>query len=284
MISCKLCGGLGNQLFQIFATISYALKYSKPFFFLNNYQLGNNENGTTIRYTYWSSFLSSLMPFLKNMNSIPPIMVIKERQFTYNKIPEPFNLGNTTLLVGYFQSYKYFDHCREVIFKLIKLELNKLFIKTTYNMNYENVISMHFRIGDYKKYPDIYPILSYDYYLKSILYLLETIQTNKKDLKILYFCEDVDILDVTDKISKLELYFPEIIFERSSEELADWEQMLQMSLCKYNIIANSTFSWWGGYLNQNINKIVCYPELWFNSNLKDTCDLFPEDWKKIIYL
>ena len=78
MISCKLCGGLGNQLFQIFTTIAYALKYTKPFFFLNNHQLGNGSNGSTIRYTYWETFLTALKPFLKNMNEIPQLMFINE--------------------------------------------------------------------------------------------------------------------------------------------------------------------------------------------------------------
>ena len=78
MISCKLAGGLGNQLFQIFTTIACALKYSKPFFFLNNRQLGDGTNGTTIRYTYWDTFLLALKPFLKEFNTIPELMFIKE--------------------------------------------------------------------------------------------------------------------------------------------------------------------------------------------------------------
>ena len=73
MISSKLCGGLGNQLFQIFTTISYAIENSKPFFFLNNFQLGNGSNGATIRYTYWNTFLSALYPFLRNINEIPQL-------------------------------------------------------------------------------------------------------------------------------------------------------------------------------------------------------------------
>ena len=78
MISCKICGGLGNQLFQIFTTISYALKYNTSFFFLNNYQLGSGYNGDTIRYTYWKTFLSALTPFLKNKNRIPSLTIINE--------------------------------------------------------------------------------------------------------------------------------------------------------------------------------------------------------------
>ena len=96
MISSKLCGGLGNQLFQIFTTISYAIENSKPFFFLNNYQLGNGSNGSTIRYTYWDTFLSSLKPFLKNMNQIHGLTFLNEKTFTYNELPIPSENNITT--------------------------------------------------------------------------------------------------------------------------------------------------------------------------------------------
>ena len=100
MISCKLAGGLGNQLFQIFTTIAYALTYSNPFFFLNNHKLSSGLNGTTIRYTYWDTFLSSLKPFLKDMDYIPPLMFINEPSFNYNKLPENLENSMSTLLVG----------------------------------------------------------------------------------------------------------------------------------------------------------------------------------------
>jgi hypothetical protein len=71
-------------------------------------------------------------------------------------------------------------------------------------------------------------------------------------------------------------------FIRVNPHLDDWEQMLLMSLCEHNIIANSTFSWWGAYLNSNVEKIVCYPDQWFSPKAnKDTSDLFLEDWVKI---
>ena len=65
--------------------------------------------------------------------------------------------------------------------------------------------------------------------------------------------------------------------------IPDWQQMLLMSICNDNIIANSTFSWWGSYFNENPDKIVCYPGVWFGPKLtqNNTVDLFPEDWKKI---
>jgi hypothetical protein len=63
--------------------------------------------------------------------------------------------------------------------------------------------------------------------------------------------------------------------------IPDYEQLLLMSLTSHNIIANSTFSWWGAYFNNNINKIVCYPSLWNGSN-NNVKDLFPDSWNKIL--
>jgi hypothetical protein len=62
----RLKGGLGNQLFQIFTTIAYALEYNLPFVFLNQFQLNSGNDGATIRYSYWNTFLQSLRPFLRD--------------------------------------------------------------------------------------------------------------------------------------------------------------------------------------------------------------------------
>jgi hypothetical protein len=79
------------------------------------------------------------------------------------------------------------------------------------------------------------------------------------------------------------LYFDNTFtFEQADNNLDDWEQMILMSLCQHNIIANSTFSWWGAYFNNNPNKIVCYPETWFGKKARHNIkDLFLSDWKMI---
>jgi hypothetical protein len=279
MISCKLQGGLGNQLFQIFTTISYALQNSKPFFFLNNHQLGTGANGGTIRYTYWNTFLITLKPFLKNIEEIPKYNIFHEQGFHYQPLPPPVH---PTLLVGYFQSPLYFDNYKSTICKLLKFEtqkqalLNKYFINTNIN----DCISMHFRLGDYKKYPNVYYILDTNYYKQAIIHILNNPTNNCTT--IYYFCEDADLQEVLNTIELLQNEFPFLSFIRAEPLLEDWEQMLLMSLCSHNIIANSTFSWWGAYLNSNTNKIVCYPEKWFKPEAGlNTCNLFPNDWISI---
>ena len=75
-----------------------------------------------------------------------------------------------------------------------------------------------------------------------------------------------------------------VTFVRADSTIGDWEQMLLMASCNDNIIANSTFSWWGEYLNQTPNKHVCYPTTWFGPSAKnDVTDLFPPEWQRIMW-
>ncbi len=302
MISSNLCGGLGNQLFQIFTTIAYAMENSKPFFFLNYTQLGNGSNGTTIRYTYWDTFLSSLKPFLdkgncynalekceglKNYLQKPTSMFLREKHFHYDELPKIEKLTKIDqeqvkiFLVGYFQSPKYFDKYKSTICKLLKIESNKQLVKEKmlhYFSDNITTISMHFRFGDYKKYPKLYPLLTDTYYSNALNHIINYCGDTPQK-KVLYFCEEESLIDVNPIIEILKMKFPNISFHRADPLLKDWEQMLLMSICNHNIIANSTFSWWGAYLNENANRIICYPLQWFMPEAyKNTDDLFLEVW------
>ena len=143
-------------------------------------------------------------------------------------------------------------------------------------------ISLHFRIGDYAKLQQYHCLLNIQYYIDSIKHIIN--KTNKDDWVILYCCEKNDLKLIQQKIKGMKNHFPNIVFERVSDNYQDWEQMLIMSLCRHNIIANSTFSWWSAYFNDNEDKIVCYPSAWFGPMFanKNTNDLFMEDWIKII--
>jgi hypothetical protein len=272
-------GGLGNQIFQIFATISYAINSRNKFKFINVSTLGGGS--TTIRNTFWQSFFIKLKPFL--IHNIPEnIHVIREKDFTFNELPINEMIGRNCIIYGYFQSYKYFHENYEIICRIIGLGKMKDEIIKKLDINDEylkNCISMHFRLGDYKKIQEFHPLATYEYYRKSLNFIKNK---TTDSYNILYFCEDTDIHDVMITINLLEIEFPHYKFIRGENTLEDWEQMLFMSCCHHNIIANSSFSWWAAYFNFWPDKIICYPSVWFGEIAKNnTKDLCPQEWNRI---
>lgn len=279
MITCNLMGGLGNQIFQIFATISYAIKSNNQFRFLNVSKLGGGS--TTLRNTFWNSFFIKLKPFL--FDNIPqPIHMIREKDFTFNELPIYEMIGRNCIIHGYFQSYKYFHENYEIICRIIGLAKMKDEVLHKLNLNDEylkNCISIHFRLGDYKKFQEFHPLATYEYYKNSLNFIKNK---TSEQYNILYFCEDSDIDDVMITIHRLEKEFPEYKFIRGENQLEDWEQMLFMSCCHHNIIANSSFSWWAAYFNFWPDKIICYPSVWFGEIARNnTKDLCPSEWIRI---
>jgi hypothetical protein len=274
-------GGLGNQLFQIFATIAYSIVSKNHFKFLNVDKLGSGD--TTVRYTYWNTFLKRLTPFLINNNDLPQFNVIREKNFRYNNIDKYELTNKNIVLYGYFQSYKYFQNHYDMICRIIGLEALKQNVAHKNNFSkeeFERTISMHFRLGDYKKLTNIHPIAPYTFYDKCLEYMESKLV--EKSYTILYFCEEEDVEEVSKTIDKLKQKFTNFEFQRGENTLEDWEQLLLMSCCQHNIIANSSFSWWGAYFNSNPNKIVCYPSVWFGPSANiDTSDLCPVEWIKI---
>ena len=215
-------------------------------------------------------------------NVLMSLPVYKENNFRYSEIPQQ---KQNALLYGYFQSYKYFDSFKNDLFSLINLEKQQENMEYLYSQYFGkniHVISMHFRIGDYKNIQDFHPVMPCEYYRNALFHILSF--REGFDCRVLYFCEKDDIIDVSNIISTLIKEFPEVEFIKVDDIIDDWQQMLLMSCCNDNIIANSSFSWWGSYFNQNGNKIVCYPCQWFGPNLNhDTIDLYPNDWKKIYF-
>jgi hypothetical protein len=276
MLTCYLQGGLGNQLFQIFTTISYALTNKRPFAFTKQQQLD------TKRSTYWNSFLSPLAKFTKDINYSHCIK-ISEKAFTYNKLPT--STAESIVLYGYFQSPLYFSPHTEAIFRLLHLEEQKTLVLKKiepYKIVLHHCISVHFRQGDYKQLPQHYPLLTYEYYAKAVKNIMA--QTpNKTITTLLIFCEQGDLPSVTPILKQLQTNFPQLKIQLAPTTLSDWEQLLAMSLCAHNVIANSSYSWWGAYFNSNPEKIVCYPANWFGPKLQqnDIKDLCPTFWEKV---
>jgi hypothetical protein len=277
MITCQLSGGLGNQLFQVFATLAYSIRYniSVMFEYKNETTEYRTPEGIQMRDTYWNTFfvhIIGLTTYSLERNSgidVSSFFPYKEPRFEYNKLPPEISTRNMKL-VGYFQSPLYFQDKEEYIFKLLKIQKLKEMIKKIYDFS-EECVSLHFRIGDYQ-YLDEHPVLPLEYYKKSLRYIFQ----KRENRNVLVFSQKEDEILVDLQLSILRREFPEATFTKVDEHVSDWEQLLIMSCCRDNIIANSTFSWWGAYLNRG-DKIVCYPKKWFNSS-KNTSNMFPEDW------
>lgn len=276
-VTSHIMGGIGNQLFQVFNLLGYSLTNNISFFFEKRHP------DRADRPFYWDTFLKYLTPFIREG---PPmnLPLYKESDFHFNKITKFNDVHRMFRFYGYFQSYKYFSHKKDEIFRIIKLEEQRELVKHKYISDFSNSISLHFRIGDYKNLQQHHPIMTITYYINALKYICKN--TNKNDWNIIYFYEQQDREIVTQNIRDIKCELPELTFTPVDTKIPDYEQILLMSHCQHNIIANSTFSWWGAYFNSNRYKIVTHPDLnkWFGpaQGNKKMDDLIPSDWVKVM--
>ena len=252
----EIMGGLGNQLFIIFTTIAYSLENGNDFYF---------KNIERVRRTYFdTNIYKNIKIYNDNLTGFKRYI---EKNFNYEKIPKE----NKIILYGYYQSPKYFEKYKDDIIKKLDILSERVFL------DYDGFL--HFRIGDYKNI-ECHPICDISYYIKSLKDIEKN--DNKKNKKFIYFFEEEDKEEINEKIKILKENFNNIIFEPIDTRIPDYKQMLSMTTIKYCIIANSSFSWWGAYLNDNKEKIIYHPNKWFAGSLKhyNISDLFPLDWER----
>lgn len=274
MLTCRIRGGLGNQLFQIFSALHYAEENKMKPYFINS----KISPSDVKRYTFWDSLLINIKHLAKYEKYLTSHK-INQGGFTY----KPVNIKNNKqniILNGYFQSYKFFQPSYQKIYNTINIDKFKEDIIKKVNIeNINECCSMHFRLGDYKTKPHFHPIMPFHYYKKSVQHIID----NTKVKRFIYFYEEEDKEQIMKIITRLSLMFDKCIFSAKPSDLKDWEEMILMSCCHSNIIANSSFSWWSAYFNSNKEKVITYPSLWFTTrtgiNVKDMC---PSEWKKII--
>ena len=275
MITINLCGGLGNQLFQIYGLISYCID-NDNLFILEKIDSSPSVCGN--RVVYWDNFFSKIARNCRTIKMNFPIW--QETGFKYDKIPV-FDKSQHVKIIGYLQSYKYFENNFDKINELIGIDEKLNLVKKKRGLNFDNKVSLHFRVGDYVNLSDAHPLMPLKYYENALLELIK--RTDKDDWDVIYYYEANDVEYVTDKINKLKSEFVNMTFTGCDVNMKDWEQMLEMACCKHNIIANSSFSWWGAYFNVNDEREVFYPSRWFGDKLKqhDVSDLFKKEWIKI---
>lgn len=277
VIGCSLCGGLGNQLFQIYTSMAHALRNTgSP----ENVQF--SDENVRNRPTYWTTLLQTLQSKVRHSRHLLDfqgqlVQPVRENGFHYTVLP-PTPLNTSQWLGGYFQSYLYFHQEADSIRAFLQIDRLSQPLRTRVP---PNTVSMHFRFGDYLKYPEVYPLLTYDYYKNALSMLLSEISNVSN---VMLFYEASSECHVSPIVDKLRAEFSHIRFLLVDQRLEDWEQLLVMSLCDHHIIANSTFSWWGAYLNKKKNKQVLYPAQWFKDETGfDTTDMSPGSWCPVIY-
>lgn len=258
MITSKLIGGLGNQMFIIATTYVLARDNGDDCAF--DFSMKPIGQGN-ISQAYRNNIFKKLKELPPNWK---PSSTYKEVGYDYS--PIPFQRGMQ--LSGYFGSEKYFGHRKAEIINLFK-EINLLKgIRNMFRGVLNNSVSLHVRRGDYLKFPEVYVLLTADYYNRAIAILDSEVRIDN----ILVISDDLRwcIRNLKD---------PRIIFVTGKPDYIDF--YLQ-TLTNYCIMANSSFSWWGSYLNDNEGKIVIAPEIWFKGNNPPNAQhLFLDNWIKL---
>jgi hypothetical protein len=276
MITANLMGGLGNQLFQIFATVATALANNQSFFFIYSDILGSGK----VRPTYWNSLLKTMK---KYTTSSPPYGIklynYNDPGFHFTQIPPFTDKMSILMLNGYYQSPKYFAQYQSIIYDIIGLNEQLEELRVELPEWVKEASSLHFRLDDYVGKQEYHTVLPLTYYVNAINQLLLR-EPTQKHILVFNQEEDRDMVD-TNYLGPLKEKFPDLVYHLISYNTPDWKQMLIMSQCRDNIIANSTFSWWGAYLDKKPDKRVFYPATkWFGVALayNNLADLFPSDW------
>lgn len=275
MIIVKLKGGLGNQMFQIYTGISYALDQKIDYSFSDNFYRSNHPN-TTPRGTYWDTIFKNISKNMSNGKIGKEYVNHLQKSYNWYKLPI---LKNITLN-GYFQSHKYFSHNIGKINEILNIPEMQAEIRLKYPYDYKNFCSIHVRLGDYKKYPEHHINLDKNYFLEALKMIFKI--RGKKEYLVFYEAEDLGMVKEIIQHIEDQKINNRITFKYIDTQIPDYEQLLIMSCCESHIISNSSFSWWAAYLNNHPKKCVVRPSQWFGPKIKSKItDLCPTSWKII---
>jgi hypothetical protein len=264
MIIVRIIGGLGNQMFQYAyakaleasgKNVQIDLSKIKKYKLHGGYQLD--------KYNIDLKAASSLFVFLAKIGLIKSV---KEKNSLFNE--NLLEVDGNTYVKGYFQTEKYFKKARKILLNQFQQTTAKGASTLDYvkqiNSTHNNC-SLHVRRGDYvskKINQSIHGVCSLDYYRAAIDHIL----SKESNTTFFVFSDDIEW-------TKENLNIENVVFV--DHKCTPHEDIYLMSLCKNNITANSSFSWWGAWLNQNKNKTVISPKQWFVN--KET-NIICEDW------
>lgn len=285
MVIIELSGGLGNQMFQFalyekFKSLGKKAVLDTSFFRsdqkLRRLELGlfglaykeiTDEEAAVIRgFGYhdsvWDRIRYKLMP--------SKYIVYRDKIDAFQ--PDIFQMDNV-YLSGYWQNEKYFDDIKYTIQKCFTFpevcgDENRKILE---NIRKTNSVGIHVRRGDYLsgRNKSVYGgICTERYYQNARSFLEERIE-----MPVYYLFTD------DPEWARINLYTTETVIVENNKEKNAWIDMYLMSQCKHNIVANSSFSWWGAWLNRNMGKVVIAPSRWFGNHT--TTDIICKDWNRV---
>jgi Glycosyl transferase family 11 len=289
MIIVRLSGGMGNQMFQYAAGLSLSTARKTDLFL--DLSWFHNSPADVAKRAYRLDVFAIRAGIAQNKqirriaepSAIRRLFDRSKPYFRKNIYYEPHfhydpnfrRASSDIILDGYWQSEAYFRDMADTIRRefTISAPLTPATTGMAKKIGAVNSVSLHIRRGDYVTAPQT---LKYhgtcepDYYRSAVGKIREL----AGDMEIFVFSDDMDW--VKENIST---EFPMTFVNHPGRQ--DYEDLYLMSLCRHNIIANSSFSWWGAWLNKNPGKAVVAPARWFNESNADTKDLLPGEWLKV---
>jgi hypothetical protein len=270
-------GGIGNQMFCYAFTLSLKSKFPLSYTTIDIYPNVFDHRGFEL-HTFFDAVNIKNWTFYRRLHKLhtkffTKIFFYRYREKSKSKY-DPISGWVSPLIVfeGFWQTAKYFENQKELIKSTFKFNISKLNIRsitTLKEIQTTNSVSVHIRRGDYLDHENNYGnICTAEYYRTAI-----NLFTEKESNIYFYFFSDDPIW--------VKNNFPiesSVIIDFNIDQ-DSWQDMCLISYCKHNIIANSTFSWWGAWLNNNTDKVVVAPKKWTNNS--ECPDIIPSAWIKV---
>lgn len=297
MVIVQLSGGIGNQMFQYALGKHLVIKNKSELKLdvtsfakdqLRDYALNvfkttqtfcSQEEANRLRFGLTNPVLAAIAEKINRVSrkfigfsAIKAASLVEEVSHSFN--PVVLESKDDIYLQGYWQSEKYFKEIREIIIQEFSIKTPPEENRTLTNqiLGCESV-SLHVRRGDYvsdKKTSKTHSCCSVEYYLNAVKH----IKANVKNPVFFIFSDDPDWVEENLKLDNCYVI-------RGNEKEKSSEDIRLMASCQHNIIANSSFSWWGAWLNQTPDKIVIAPQKWFNIAKFESTDRIPSSWIKL---
>lgn len=260
-VSTNLMGGLGNQMFQIAAGIALADKLQREAKFHLHAFVPMQGNTPDL----YKDNIFRYVKFDRPVIEEPAFPFLNNEETFFDKFQvDMYQSVDPVILNGYFQSDRFFTNQADYIKGIFAPPYeSKILLEEKFpEIKSEKTLSLHVRRGDYINIRHVLPVLHESYFIK-------TVERNFPEYdKMFIFSDSREWVEEN-------LKFPNSVFV---DGLADYEEMWLMSMCKHNIISNSSFSWWASYLNKNPEKQVYSPDVWFGREApKQVCSIYRDD-------